>query len=632
MPQPTPYAPATDFQAELGTAHGAHLNDEFAAIQLTVSETNGNLALLQRDDGRLGNLTVHPDALTAATKLLLGTKWVPRGLWEGDVPYAVGDVVESSGRSYVCAVQHVSSTPFDADHLSGRWVVLYEPLSVAGISASQVAFSPTATVTATNIQEAIAEIAGESTQRSLNFADIPDPDAALRNLGGFPKSGGSLSGAVQHAKSGSMPAAGTVDLAAATGNFVSITGAGTISSLGSVQAGAEYTLEFAGVCTLVHDGTSMKIPGNANITTAAGDVARFISLGSGNWKCVGYIPYAYLVGESYFNGLLTGLLTVAGGINGSQFSHRNKIINGAMMIDQRNVGGAKTFTAAAEIAYCVDRWFGAVTGANVTGQRVVAPGSSLFCYRFTGAAAVTGIIFGQRIESANSIDLAGKAAVLSVNLANSLLATVSWEVYYAGEIDSFGTLAAPTKTMISSGTFAVDSTQTRYSASFSVPPEATTGLEIILSVGAQTSGTWDIGSVQVEAGTVATPFEMRPISSELADCQRYFEKSFSQGVAPAQNAGTGNGEFSFIAGKAGATAASGHVSFKATKRSKPKTITLYNPVATNAQVRDMTASVDCSASTTTSASESGFRITATGNASTAVGNTLAVNWVADAEI
>ena len=44
----------------------------------------------------------------------------------------------------------------------------------------------------------------------------------------------------------------------------------------------------------------------------------------------------------------------------------------------------------------------------------------------------------------------------------------------------------------------------------------------MLSVGAQTSGTWQIGRASLEAGSIATPFEHRPIGVELQLCQRYY--------------------------------------------------------------------------------------------------------------
>jgi hypothetical protein len=219
---------------------------------------------------------------------------------------------------------------------------------------------------------------------------------------------------------------------------------------------------------------------------------------------------------------MTGNLTVPS-LNGGQLAGmRNEIINGAMAVDQRNAGAAQTFTAAAALAYSVDRWYGYCTGANVTGQQVAGATAGQFRYRFTGAASVTAIGFGQRIEQLNSADLASTTATLSVDLANSLLTTVTWTAFYANTANTFGTLASPTRTQIATGTFTVTSTVTRYSTNISVPGAATTGIEIVFTVGAQTSGTWTIGDVQLEPGSVTTPFERRVFGQELGLCQRYF--------------------------------------------------------------------------------------------------------------
>jgi hypothetical protein len=202
---------------------------------------------------------------------------------------------------------------------------------------------------------------------------------------------------------------------------------------------------------------------------------------------------------------------------------RNKFINGAMAVDQRNSGSSQTITAAAALAYTVDRWYAYCTGANVTGQRVAGSiASSQYNYQFTGAASVTGIGFGQRIETLNCYDLAGTTATLSVVLSNSLLTTVTWTAYYATTTDTFGTLSIPTRTQIATGTFTVTSTLTKYSTNIAIPSAATTGIEIVFSVGAQTSGTWVIGTAQLEAGSVVTPFERRQYQQEIALCQRYF--------------------------------------------------------------------------------------------------------------
>ena len=266
-----------------------------------------------------------------------------------------------------------------------------------------------------------------------------------------------------------------------------------------------------------------------------------------------------------WNGPVVGAVTASSLNGGPLAGTRNRIINGGMAVDQRNAGAAQTFTAGAALAYGVDRWYGYSTGANATGQRVTGATAGQYRYQFTGATSVTGIGFGQRIEQLNSTDLADTTATLSVDLANSLLTTVTWTAYYATTADTFGTLASPTRTQIATGTFTVNSTVTRYSTQISVPAGATTGIEIVFTVGAQTSGTWTIGNVQLEAGSVATPFERRSYGHELALCQRYYEKG-SFAMTGMANSGLNFGGWS---------------SFAATKRAVP-TIAPTGKLYTNA--------------------------------------------------
>ena len=207
---------------------------------------------------------------------------------------------------------------------------------------------------------------------------------------------------------------------------------------------------------------------------------------------------------------------------------RNRLINGNMYIAQRATSAtvtAGTGVPTASTGYpCVDRFFVYSTGANVTAAQVSGAGANRNLLRITGAASVTAVGIGQRIEALNSYDLAGQTCTLSVDLANSLLTTVTWTASYATTADTFGTIGTPTKTQIATGTFTITSTLTRYSVNIAVPAAATTGIEILFTVGAQTSGTWDVGNVQFEPGTVATPFERRQYGQELALCQRYFQR------------------------------------------------------------------------------------------------------------
>jgi hypothetical protein len=227
----------------------------------------------------------------------------------------------------------------------------------------------------------------------------------------------------------------------------------------------------------------------------------------------------------------TGNATFTGTAVMSSSFQRNRLINGNMYIAQRATSAtvtAGTGVPTASTGYpCVDRFFVYSTGANVTAAQVSGASANRNLLRITGAASVTAVGIGQRIEELNSYDLAGQTCTLSVDLANSLLTTVTWTANYATTADTFGTIGTPTKTQIATGTFTVTSTLTRYSVNIAVPAAATTGVEILFTVGAQTSGTWDVGNVQFEPGTVATPFERRQFGQELALCQRYYETSYN---------------------------------------------------------------------------------------------------------
>jgi hypothetical protein len=107
-------------------------------------------------------------------------------------------------------------------------------------------------------------------------------------------------------------------------------------------------------------------------------------------------------------------------------------------------------------------------------------------------------------------------------MSNSLLTNVTWTASYANTSNTFGTIGTPTKTQISTGTFTVNSTLTNYSTQISIPAAATTGIEILFTVGAQTSGTWVIGNAQLEVGSAASSFEVVDYGTELLMCMRYF--------------------------------------------------------------------------------------------------------------
>jgi len=119
--------------------------------------------------------------------------------------------------------------------------------------------------------------------------------------------GGSLTGALNQAKSTDIASASTTDLATSTGNLIKITGTTTITSFGTLQAGSVRNLIFESALTITYNATSMKTPGSTDILTSAGDTATVVSDGSGNWL---FLSYSKLDGSyTNYSPTFTGLST-----------------------------------------------------------------------------------------------------------------------------------------------------------------------------------------------------------------------------------------------------------------------------------------------------------------------------------
>lgn len=203
--------------------------------------------------------------------------------------------------------------------------------------------------------------------------------------------------------------------------------------------------------------------------------------------------------------------------------YRNPVLNGDFSVDQEFAGAAVTVTAGAALRYVIDGWYAWCTGANVTFQTTTVAGRKRA--RFTGLAGNTLVGFATRMEAANTADFALKFATLRMLLSSSSITTVNWGLYYATTTNTFGTVAARTRTTIQTGTFTITSTEAAYSAitSAALAAGATTGLELEITVGALLgSQTLTIGDVQVEQGSIAVPvFERVDITEQTRRCMRY---------------------------------------------------------------------------------------------------------------
>ena len=72
------------------------------------------------------------------------------------------------------------------------------------------------------------------------------------------------------------------------GNQFDVTGTTAITSIATQGIGSYITLHFDGALTFTHHSTNLILPGAANITTAAGDIAVMYEYASADWRCVSY--------------------------------------------------------------------------------------------------------------------------------------------------------------------------------------------------------------------------------------------------------------------------------------------------------------------------------------------------------
>jgi hypothetical protein len=217
---------------------------------------------------------------------------------------------------------------------------------------------------------------------------------------------------------------------------------------------------------------------------------------------------------------------------------RNRIINGAMVIDQRNAGASSVPATGSYTYTSLDRYFTSVnTPATSTAiQSTTVPTGFLYSLKIgrsgTGTAGLN--TFGQVIETNNSQDLASSAVTLSFWAkvgASATFSTMSANIYS-------GTVANQTAatlrsgwtgqaTVATNGSVALTTTWQQFSITGSV---GSTALQLAVQFIFTTVGTAGaddnlyITGVQLEAGTTASPFEYRQYGTELALCQRYFWK------------------------------------------------------------------------------------------------------------
>jgi hypothetical protein len=299
------------------------------------------------------------------------------------------------------------------------------------------------------------------------------------------------------------------------------------------------------------------------------------------------------------------------------FGFKNRLINGAMVIDQRNAGASVSATSGGQ--YFLDRWCASLSasGKFTVQQNAGAVAKPTGFANYLGVTSSTAWAVGasdyatlnQFIEGFNVADLqwgtsSAAAVTLSFVVYSSLTGT------FGGVIHNGINAGGQTRTY--PFTFTVSAANTWTTISLPINGDTTgtwgssngAGISVCFSLAAgsskvATSGAWTgvaaysgatgqtnilatnaatfyVTGVQFEKGSVATSFDVRPYGTELVLCQRYYESSFDIGVAPANGSSASvfasdNGVWF---GYCHNSYTSGSIPFQVSKRTAP-TIAFY---------------------------------------------------------
>jgi hypothetical protein len=278
----------------------------------------------------------------------------------------------------------------------------------------------------------------------------------------------------------------------------------------------------------------------------------------------------------------------------SSVNFRNRIINGDMRIDQRNAGASVTTSVLQGLTYTLDRWayYNDVVSKRTIQQVSTAPAGFNNSLKVTVIATdVTGPqqFINHRIEGFNAADLGwgtadAQAATLSFWVRSSVTGQMGGSIQnsatnrsypFAYTINTADTWEYKTVAITgdTSGTWLAtngiglslifeNGPGYQKAAAGAWTAQNSTSSTGSVNLCATNGATWYITGVQLEAGSVATPFERRPYGTELALCQRYFETI----TGGAQQESLTVGSHSVLYGK---------IPFQVMKRANP-TITYAN--------------------------------------------------------
>ena len=328
-----------------------------------------------------------------------------------------------------------------------------------------------------------------------------------------------------------------------------------------------------------------------------------------------------LITDADFAGTLTVGDITASSLNGGQFGgRRNIIINGAMQVAQRST--SVTGLGAADAYHTVDRFLlsaGNTAGRLTASQTADGPSGFANCLKLDCTTADTSIAAGERLIVRQSFEgqdvqqikkgtsdaekvtvsfyVKGNAAATytcelvdednSRYVAQEFSVTTSWtkivKTFVADTTGAFNDDNAHSMSLniwlhagssFTGGTFASNTVHT--TANQRVGDNQTSFFD-------STDRTFFITGVQMEVGSVATPFEHRSFGEELQLCQRYYEISYSYGTSEGANTSVGLITTDTMGGDTTTAYLTHQLEYRVAKRAAP-TLVFYDQAETSGKI------------------------------------------------
>lgn len=345
------------------------------------------------------------------------------------------------------------------------------------------------------------------------------------------------------------------------------------------------------------------------------------------------------------------------------YTSENRIINGDFLIDQINEGAAVTPAAT---GYVCDMWkldtSGLGSDITLQVQSGVAPTNFLNSMKLLTASNATPTAaqytrLTEIIEGSQIADLAfgtNNATNFTITFQARSSVTGTYCVSFRNSAANRSYIATYATTVANQWTWISITVPGDVTGTWLSTPN-TIGMNVSFDLGSgsnfqSTAGTWQAGNftgtsgavklvanaaatlyitnIQLFAGNQPIPYSPRPFGVELALCQRFYQKTFQPGTAPAQSAGV-----------TGAITVKNPIALGdpsewwqfVPKMAGTPTITTYNPSAANANWRDITAGADSTVSVdpSTTIGASGVLIATSGTVTT-LGDVLAIHATANA--